>query len=132
MKNTNQLGLWMDDTVAYLVQFTTKPFTIQTIVREFHTEDKKSNLIKKILLLSSYKETGLNKHYNKIGKELLKYEKIILFGPSEAKLYFFDFLNKDERFLNLKIEVKDADKMSVNEQHEFIKEYFGKLDILKL
>jgi hypothetical protein len=45
MKNTNQLGLWMDDSVAYLIQFTTKPF--QTIVREFQTEEKKSNPLKK-------------------------------------------------------------------------------------
>lgn len=124
MKNTNQLGLWMDDSVAYLIQFTTKPFTIQTIVREFQTEEKKSNPLKKILLLSRYKGTGLNKHYNKIGKELLKYEKIILFGPSTSKLDFFDFLSEDERFLKLKIQIKDADKMNVNQQHEFIKEYF--------
>ena len=124
MKNTNQLGLWMDDSVAYLIQFTTKPFTIQTIVREFQTEEKKSNSLKKILLLSRYKETSLNKHYNKMGKELLKYEKIVLFGPSTSKLDFFDFLNEDERFLKLKIEIKDADKMNVNQQHEFIKEYF--------
>lgn len=38
MKNTNQLGLWMDDSVAYLMQFTTKPFEIQTIVSEFLLE----------------------------------------------------------------------------------------------
>lgn len=124
MKNTNQLGLWMDDSVAYLIQFTTKPFTIQTIVREFQTEEKKSNPLKRILLLSRYKGTSLNKHYNKIGKELLKYEEIILFGPSTSKLDFFDFLSEDERFLKLKIQIKDADKMNVNQQHEFIKEYF--------
>jgi hypothetical protein len=47
MKNTNQLGLWMDDSVAYLIQFYHKTFTIQTIVHEFQTEEKKSNPLKK-------------------------------------------------------------------------------------
>jgi hypothetical protein len=47
MKNTNQLVLWMDGSVAYLIKFTTKPFTIQTIVNEFQTKEKKSNPIKK-------------------------------------------------------------------------------------
>lgn len=126
MKNTNQLGLWMDDSVAYLMQFTTKPFEIQTIVSEFLLEEKKSTLFKNKELLSSFKEITLNKHFNKIGKEILKYEKIILFGPSEMKFNFFDFLSEDERFLKLKIEIKDADKMNVNQQHDFINEYFGK------
>lgn len=126
MKNTNQLGLWMDDSVAYLMQFTTKPFEIQTIVSEFLIEEKKSTLFKSKESISSFKAITLNKHFNKIGKEILKYEKIILFGPSEAKFNFFDFLSEDERFLKLKIEIKDADKMNVNQQHDFINEYFGK------
>lgn len=42
------------------------------------------------------------------------------------KFNFFDFLSEDERFLKLKIEIKDADKMNVNQQHDFINEYFGK------
>jgi stalled ribosome rescue protein Dom34 len=85
---------------------------------------KKIKPYKKFLLPSRDKETSLNKHFNKIGKELLKYERIILFGPSTAKLDFFDFLSEDERFLKLKIIINDADKMNVNQQHEFIKEYF--------
>jgi hypothetical protein len=31
MKNTNQLGLWMDDSVAYLIQFTTKPLQFKQL-----------------------------------------------------------------------------------------------------
>ncbi|EIA08765.1 hypothetical protein [Flavobacterium frigoris] len=115
-KNANQLGIWMDHSVAYLIEFSTKPFEIQTIVGEFVLEND---------TLSTTKKSILNNHYNKIGKTILKYKKIVLFGPSDAKLDFFDFLSEDERFLKLKIEIKNPDKMNVNQQHDFIKEYFG-------
>lgn len=117
MKNTNELGIWMDYSVAYIIEFSTKPFKLHKIVSEFIVESES---------LRNTKKSILPKHYNKIGKEILKYEKIILFGPSEAKFNFFDFLSEDERFLKLKIEIKDADKMNVNQQHDFINEYFGK------
>jgi hypothetical protein len=90
MKNTNQLGLWMDDSVAYLIQFTTKPLQFKQLCMS-SKQKKKNQTLKKFLLLSRYKETSLNKHYNKMGKELLKYEKIVLFGPSTSKLDFLTF-----------------------------------------
>jgi len=124
MKNANQLGIWMDNSVAYLMEFTTKPFEIQTIVCEFPLEEKHTNTSKKKDLTNSAKNYILNKYYNKIGQAIIKYKKIVLIGPSNAKLDFFDFLSEDERFLKLKIEIKDADKMDVNQQHDFIKEFF--------
>ncbi|SDW57124.1 hypothetical protein [Flavobacterium degerlachei] len=126
MKKPNQIGIWMDDSIAFLIEFTTKPFEIQTIVSEFVAGGKKSSHLNENESLSSSKATILNKHFSKIGKAILKYNEIVLFGPTEAKLDFFDFLSEDERFLKLKVEIKDADKMNVNQQHDFIKEYFGK------
>jgi hypothetical protein len=116
MKNTNELGIWMDYSVAYIIEFSTKPFKLHKIVSEFIVESES---------LRNTKKSILSKHYNKIGKAILNYQKIVLFGSSDAKLDFFDFLSEDERFLKLKIEIKDADKMNVNQQHDFIKEYFG-------
>lgn len=124
MKNVNQLGIWMDHSVAYLMEFTTKPFEIHTIVCEFPMKEKSTNTLKKNESINSTTNYILNKYYNKIGQAIMKYKKIVLIGPSDAKINFFDFLSEDERFLKLKIEIKDADKMDVNQQHDFIKEYF--------
>jgi hypothetical protein len=55
MKNTNQLGLWMDDSVAYLIQFSTKPLQFKQLCVSSKQKKKKSNPLK-ILLLSRYKE----------------------------------------------------------------------------
>jgi stalled ribosome rescue protein Dom34 len=125
MKNTNQLGIWMDDSAAFLMEFTTNPLEVKTILCEFPIDDKNGNNLKKTESTPSTKKSVLNKYYNKIGRAIIKYDEIILFGPSDAKIDFFDFLSEDERFLKLKIEIKNADKMDVNQQHAFIKDYFG-------
>jgi hypothetical protein len=52
MKNTNQLGLWMDDSVAYLIQFTTKPYNSNNCA-EFQTEEKKIKPFKKNFITKS-------------------------------------------------------------------------------
>jgi stalled ribosome rescue protein Dom34 len=124
MKNTNQLGIWMDHSVASLIEFTVKPFEVQTILCEFPLEEKNTSPTKKYELKTRSNRAALNKFYNKIGKAIVKYDKVVLFGPFDAKIEFFDFLSEDERFLKLKIEIKDADNMDVNQQHSFIKEYF--------
>lgn len=122
MKKTNQLGIWMDHSVAYLMEFTTKPFEIQTIVCEFTMEEKKRNPFKKTKPISNIKKKY--NYYNRIGNAILNYDKIILFGPSVAKIDFFDLLSEDDRFYKLKIEIKETDKMNVYQQHAFINEYF--------
>jgi len=125
MKNKNQLGIWMDDSVAYLIEFTTNPFEVIMILCEFPIDEKNGNNQEKTASTSSIKTSAFNQYHNKIGRAIIKYHEIILFGPSDAKIDFFDFLSEDERFLKLKIEIKDADKMDVNQQHAFINDYFG-------
>lgn len=119
MKKIKQLGIWMDLSVVYLIDLTTKPFEIQTIIHEFHLADKNATKIEKE---SSIK--NIYSYYNRIANAILKYDKIILFGSSNAKVEFFDVLSEDKRFLKMKIEIKEADSMNVNQQHAFINEYF--------
>ena len=107
MEKTSQLGIWMDHSVAYLIEFTTKPFVIQTIVGKFPMEGKNVSPAKKNESMHGSKQSVLNRCYNDIGQAILKYNKIILFGPPDAKTGFFDFLSEDERFWKLKIEIKD-------------------------
>ncbi len=120
MEKTNELGIWMDHGGAYLMEFTTKPFEIQTIVREFSIEDKKKNPFK----ITRSANANRHKYYNQIAKAILKYDEIILFGPSDTKFDFFNILSEDERFFKLKIQIIETDKMDVNDQHQFINDYF--------
>ena len=123
MKKTFQLGLWMDSSIAYLIEFTTKPFEIQTILSEFPIEEVKVQDEVKNHSLSTFKNYILNKYYGKIGQAIVPYKKITLFGPSPSKIDFFDFLSENEQFLQLRIEIKDTAVMNVNQQHAFIRDY---------
>ncbi|MFV8366221.1 hypothetical protein [Flavobacterium sp. XS1P27] len=122
MENTNQIAIWMDYSVAYLMEFKTKPFEIQIIACDFTVDKKKRNPYRKETTNSDIKRKY--KYYNQIGNAIINYDKIILFGPSEAKIDFFDTLSEDERFYKLKVEIKETDKMNVNQRHAFINKYF--------
>jgi stalled ribosome rescue protein Dom34 len=122
MENTNQIAIWMDYSVAYLMEFKTEPFEVQIIVCELTVDERKRNPYKKGITNSENKRKY--NYYSQIGNAIINYDKIILFGPSEAKIDFFDTLSEDERFYKLKIEIKETDKMNVNQRQDFINKYF--------
>lgn len=80
------------------------PFEIQIIACDFTVDKKKRNTYRKETTNSDIKRKY--EYYNQIGNAIINYDKIILFGPSEAKIDFFDTLSEDERFYKLKVEIK--------------------------
>jgi hypothetical protein len=57
---------------------------------------------------------------------------VILFGPTSAKSELLNFLRQNHLFDTIKIEVINADKMTDNQQHEFVRDYFKKFEIKTL
>ena len=55
----------------------------------------------------------------------MKYEHVLLFGPTEAKVELLNSLVKKQGLSKTKIEVKQTDKMTENQQHAFVRKYFG-------
>ena len=62
--------------------------------------------------------------YKKISQEIFKYDDIIVFGPTDAKLELFNILDTNPLFDRIKIDVKQTDKMTENQELAFVKEYF--------
>jgi len=60
----------------------------------------------------------------KIGFEILKYNHVLLFGPTNAKVELHNYLNKDLHFKDIKIDIEPVDKMTDNEKDAFVKNYF--------
>ena len=52
------------------------------------------------------------------------YEEVLLFGPTGAKIELLNLLKDNHHFDNIKIVIKSADKMTENQRHLFVKEYF--------
>jgi hypothetical protein len=125
MKTRKRLGIWMDHSIAHLMEFTNKHFEIKTIESKFTSEVKKESLSKSESLMHNKKKGLLLDYYKKLSEAIKDYEQVILFGPTNAKIEFFDLLSEDIRFLKIKFEIKNTDKMTENQQQAFVQEYFS-------
>lgn len=123
MRTKKKLGIWMDHSFAHLMEFTPKHFEIETI----ESETSRKGLAKNAKLMSEKERKQFYDYayYKKIAETIKNYKRVILFGPTDAKIELFDLLSEDERFLKIKFEIKHTDKMTVNQQHNFVKEYFS-------
>jgi stalled ribosome rescue protein Dom34 len=126
MKTTKKLGIWMDHSMAHLMEFTSKHFEIETIESKLSNQEKITILSKSENSNFSKEKKQLFDYYKKIGETIKNYKRVILFGPTNAKIELFDLLSEDTRFLKIKFEIKDTDKMTQNQQHTFVKEYFSR------
>jgi hypothetical protein len=125
MKRRKRLGIWMDHSIAHLMEFTNKHFEIKTIESKLTNELKIENLSKIESITPNKKKRLLLDYYKKLSEAIKDYEQVILFGPTDAKIEFFDLLSEDIRFLKIKFEIKNTDKMTENQQQAFVQEYFS-------
>ena len=119
-----KMGIWMDYSIAYLTEFTSNSFEIIK-VEPTSFDSTKLYPIKTLALLLEKRDRFLQNYYYKIANKIKNYDRIIIFGTSNAKNEFFDVLSEDERFLKTKIEITNTDKMDPAEQKDFIKKYFS-------
>ena len=115
----------MDHSSAHLMEFTTQPFQTQIIGSNFTHEDKENILVKGESFMHNKEQHQQSEYYKKLGETIKNYEEVILFGPTDAKVELFNILRADHRFAKIKIEIKQADKMTENQQHVFVKDYFN-------
>ena len=124
MEATKKMGIWMDYSMAHLMEFTSNPFEIKT-VESTSFDTTTIYPINTLPILLEKRKRLLFSYYNKIAREINNYDRIILFGPTNAKIEFFDVLSEDERFLKTKVEITNTDQMNPAEQHQFIQNYFS-------
>jgi hypothetical protein len=126
MKSKRKLGVWMDHSTAHLMEFTSDAFEVQTIEAKIDTKEKKQNLGTDENSIREKKQQLQLSFYRKLGEVIKNYYRVILFGPTDAKIELFNLLSEDERFLKIKMEIKDTDKMTENQKQSFVNSYFSK------
>lgn len=126
MKPTKKLGIWMDYSIAYLMDFTSNTFEIKTIESKFTPKKKSEALAKSESLMHNKEQQELSSYYKKLSEIIKDYKRVLLFGSTNAKIELFGILRDDERFATIKIEIKETDKMTENQKEAFIKSYFPK------
>jgi hypothetical protein len=124
MKTAKKIGIWMDHTIAYLIEFTSDAFETKTIESEFSKEDKAKALAKSESLMHNKENQELSSFYKKIAEIIQDYDEVLLFGPTNAKVELFDILRKDEKYGKIQFEIINTDKMTENQKTAFVKDYF--------
>ena len=123
-----KLGIWMDHSSAHLSEYSTEPIVTILITSNFTHQDKEISVGKGENLMHNKEQHRQSEYYKKIGEVIKKYDEVILFGPTDAKVELFNTLKTGHLFANIKIELKQTDKMSEYQQHVFIRDYFNKSD----
>lgn len=126
MTTAKDLGIWMDHSSAHLMEFTQDPILTKTIQSKFTHQAKEHSLSKSENQMHSKEQHQQSEYYKSLGEVIKKYQAVILFGPTDAKVELLNLLRADHLFDKIKIEIKQADKMTEKQQHAFVKEHFSK------
>jgi len=124
MKTPKRLGIWMDHSVARLMEYATEDYKVVTIDSDNGKLDNQQGLQHSENLLHNKENQTLKAYYKSLIDVIKNYDEIVLFGPSTAKTELYNMVRNDHRYDKLKIETKSANKMSYDEQHKFIVDYF--------
>jgi hypothetical protein len=124
MEIKKNIGVWMDHSIAHLIELQNNWVIRTTIESKFTHLEKELSLRKNENLMLNKEQHEQAGYYKKITEAIKEYTGIVLFGPTKAKNELMNLLSADHHFVNAKIEVKQADKMSENQEKAFVKEYF--------
>lgn len=123
MKSDKKLGIWMDYSSANLIDLYNH--TNQIIESKF-SPSVKEEILKKGEKHMHMKENQMyDSYFKEIADEVLKYDYVLLFGPTDAKLEFRNSLAKDARFKHVRIDVASTDKLTDSKKRAFVKTYFS-------
>lgn len=124
MKSIKQLGIWMDHSVANLIEVSNEKVVKKTMKIAPDYLGPLENLRLNESLINNKEQNHLSDFYKKIGDVIKNFDEVLLYGPTHAKTELFNQLKQDIHFDSIKIDVQPADKMTDNQQEAFVKKYF--------
>ncbi|MFT4968643.1 MAG: stalled ribosome rescue protein Dom34 [Chitinophagales bacterium] len=123
MENNKNLGIWMDHSYAQVIDLNSKNNSC-SITSEFTFKTKEEALSRSENLMHNKRQQMLEVYYKEIAEKILNYNKVLLFGPTNAKVELHNYLNKDSHFKDINFSIKTADKLTGNEKDAFVKNHF--------
>ncbi len=127
MKSNKNLAIFMDHATAHIMEYSLNPMQSVVISSNFTHEDKENTLNKSENLMHNKEQTKQSIYYKKLSETILNYKQVLLFGPTEAKTELHNILKADHRYDDIHIKIGQTDKMTENQQHAYVKNYFSKL-----
>ncbi len=125
MLNEKKLGIWMDHANAHLMEYA-DPIVTKIISSDSTHEERESTLQKGEKTMHNKNQQQESAYYKTLGESIMHYNDVLLFGPTDARLELLNMLEANPLFSKIKFETKAADKMTENQQHAFVRDYFSK------
>jgi stalled ribosome rescue protein Dom34 len=124
MPTEKKLAVWMDHATAHLMEYPGDDSFRQTITSDFTPGEKKESIEKSEHVMHNREQHEQAGYYKELGKIILQYDYVLLFGPTNAKSELLNYLKADHKFDKIKIRTEPADKMDSHQQIEFARKYF--------
>lgn len=125
MTTTKKLGIWMDHASAHIMEHDNDKITDIILSKSTH-EEKEKTLQKGESMMHNIEQQQDAVYYKTLGESIKNYDDVLLFGPTNAKVELLNILKADMHFDKIKIETMEADKMTENQEHAFVRDYFSK------
>ncbi|OFZ54638.1 MAG: hypothetical protein A3D92_22610 [Bacteroidetes bacterium RIFCSPHIGHO2_02_FULL_44_7] len=123
METPKNVGIWMDHASAKFFEVDARK-SKHSVASKFDFSVKEEALGRSENLMHNKEQQMHEAYYKDIAEGILKYDHVLLFGPTQAKTELYNYLSKDTHFKNIRFDIEPADKMTENEKHAFVKDHF--------
>ena len=125
MNPLKKLGICMDHSSAHIIDFASNDTEKQVIDSKFTHEEKANAISKSEHLMHNKEQHQQAEFYKKLADVILKYDDVLLFGPTEAKTELYNTIKDNHLFEKINIKTKNTDKQTENQQNAFVRDYFS-------
>lgn len=124
MKTTKQLGIWMDHSIAHIMEFQNGSMTTQSI-QSLSKLAREPQSYKDEKFMLNREKNQLSIFFQKLSDVIINYDEVVLFGPTRAKNELINTLKENHLFEKIKIENRPADKMTESQRVDFVRDHFN-------
>ena len=126
MKSLKRLGIWMDHSTANIMELSNDKVLTVTLDSTPAFPEQIENLRMDESLMHNKVKNEQSGFYEKLSYIINDYDEVLLFGPTEAKTELLNLLKDNRRFEKIKFFIEPTDKITENQQHAFLKNFYNK------
>lgn len=125
MTASTKMGIWLDHTIAYLINISDSNSETLTIkANNKHHEIKETQGLDESNTQNK-EQDQLSDYFKRLTDIIQKFDEVVLFGPTDAKTELFNQLKKSNSISKTNIVVKQSERMTENQMKAFVRSYFG-------
>lgn len=89
MKKNAKVGIWMDHSNAYIMEYENASIVSSNILSEMNHKENEEKWVGHEKHIHTKEKSQLASFYKKIGDRILDYKEVVLFGLTEAEMHKF-------------------------------------------